>query len=209
MFGFFQKKTEKKEIDQLKHAVQTGFNNVKHDMNSLTKWIKHLDASDDLIGEGFKHEINDIHDEISRLNDEMENVKNLISVIGKQPLFKHEQTLFNKQTVDDSVLNTVQTGVQTLVLDNLTTNERAIIFTLLNSDLKLSYEDLAAMLGKNKATIRGQINSIKQKSNGLIEEVIGENNKKRVFIPEKTKELLLKKRKVRYRGKKSVKENEE
>jgi len=71
----------------------------------------------------------------------------------------------------------------------------------LNSDLKLSYEDLAAMLGKRKSTIRGQVNSIRQKSEGLIEEIVGENNKKRVFIPEKNKEILLKTRKVKSRNK--------
>jgi len=62
--------------------------------------------------------------------------------------------------------------------------------------MKLSYEDLSAMMGKSKATIRGQINSIKQKSEGLIEEQISENNKKRVFIPEEMREILLKTRKV-------------
>jgi predicted transcriptional regulator len=100
--------------------------------------------------------------------------------------------VFNKQTTFKGVSNSVQTGVQTVYLDNLSTTERAIIFVLLNSDMKLSYEDLAAMLGKTKATVRGQINSIKQKSEGLIEEIIGENNKKRVFVPEQTKNLLLK-----------------
>ncbi|MBS3080362.1 hypothetical protein J4221_02740 [Candidatus Pacearchaeota archaeon] len=207
MFGFFKKKVEKKEIEQLKQAVQTGFNSVKQDMNNLTKWIKHLDSRDNIIVKDFKQEIQNIHDDISRLNEDMENLKNMISVVGKRPLFKHEQTLFNKQTVVDGVLNTVQTGVQTLFLDRLTPNERVIVFTLLNSDMKLSYEDLAAMLGKNKATIRGQVNSIKQKSEGLIEEFIGGGNKKRVYIPENIKEMLIKKRKVRDGSRKRTKEN--
>ena len=111
--------------------------------------------------------------------------------------------MFNKQTAFKGVLNSVQTGVQTVFLENLSTTERAIIFVLLNSDMKLSHADLAAMLGKRKATIRGQINSIKQKSEGLIEEVTAENNKKRVFIPEKTKKLLLSKGKVRNKAKKA------
>jgi len=96
-------------------------------------------------------------------------------------------------------------------LDNLTATERAIIFILLNSDMRLSYEDVAAMMGKSKATIRGQMNTIKQKSEGLIEEQTSENGKKRVFIPEKTKEILLKTRKVRVKkGKKyqKIEDNE-
>ena len=121
----------------------------------------------------------------------------MISIVGNKEVFKQRQTVFNKQTGVVSVLNSVQTGVQTVFLDKLSTTERAIIFVLLNNDMKLSYEDLAAMLGKRRATIRGQINSIKQKSEGLIEEVISENNKKRVFIPERIKEALLKTQKTR------------
>jgi hypothetical protein len=68
---------------------------------------------------------------------------------------------------------------------------------LLNSDMKLSYEDLGAMMGKDPATVRGQINGVKQKCEGLIEEQIEKNNKKRLFIPEKLRNTLLKKVKVR------------
>jgi len=68
---------------------------------------------------------------------------------------------------------------------------------LLNSDLRLGYDDLAAMLGKERSTIRGHLNRIKQKSDGLIEETVEKNGKKRVFVPEEMKEKLLKKVKVR------------
>ena len=197
MFGFFRKKDEKKEIADLKQAVQTGFNSVKHDVGNLGVWIKHLDSSDSQM----KDEILELNNELSTIKDEIENLKNILSIVGDKQVFKQRQTVFNKQTVFKGVLNSVQTGVQTAFLDNLSTTERAIVFVLLNSDMKLSYEDLAAMLGKRKATIRGQINSIKQKSEGLIEELIGENNKKRVYVPEKVKEILLRKGKVREKSK--------
>jgi len=188
MFRFFSKKAEKEEVEQLKVAVQTGFNTVKQDINKTSTWIKHLNSTDS----GLKDEILDLQEELATVKDELENVKNMLSIVGNKEAFKRPQTVFNKQTSFKGVSNTVQTSVQTAFLDNLSTTERSIIFVLLNSDMKLSYEDLAAMLGKTKATVRGQINSIKQKSEGLIEEIIGENNKKRVFIPEKTKEILLK-----------------
>ena len=63
--------------------------------------------------------------------------------------------------------------------------------------MRLSYDDLAAMLGKERSTIRGQINSIKQKSESLIEENIEKNGRKRVYIPENMKEKIIKKTKVR------------
>jgi hypothetical protein len=67
--------------------------------------------------------------------------------------------------------------------------------------MKLSYEDIALLLGKDKSTIRGQINAIKQKSEGLIEEMSEKNGKKRVFIPEEIKQKLQKYAKVRSGGK--------
>lgn len=201
MFNFFTKKAEKKDLENLKVAVQTGFNSVKDDFSKTGSWIKHLNSTDS----GLKEDLSGIHEEISSIKEELENIKNMISIIGERPVFKQSQTVFNKQTPSKGVLNTVQTGVQTAFLDSLSTTERAIVFVLLNSaDMKLSYEDLAAMLGKRRATIRGQINAIKQKSEGLIEEIIGENNKKRVFIPEKTREILLKSGKVRVKDKKKA-----
>lgn len=193
MFGFFTKKAEKKELEELKQAVQTGFNSVKQDVNSLSIWVKHLDSSDS----GLKDDVLEVKDELSTVKEELEELKKMFSVVGEREVFKQQQTVFNKQTPFKGVLNTVQTGVQTVFLDNLSATERAIVFVLLNSDMKLSYEDLAAMLGKRKSTVRGQINSIRQKSEGLVEEIIGENNKKRVFIPDRAKEILLKSEKVK------------
>lgn len=201
MFNFFSKKADKKDFDKLKEAVQTGFDNVKDDFYKTSTWIKHLKTNE----ESLKDNVSDLHEEIASLREELENMKNIIAIVGNKQPFKQPQTVFNKQTGVDGVLNSVQTGVQTVILDNLSTTERAIIAVLLNSDMKLSYEDLAAMLGKRKATIRGQINAIKQKSESLIEEIIGENNKKRVFIPDKMKEVLLKTGKVSVRKKKEAK----
>jgi len=205
MLGFFTKKAEKEEVEQLKQAVQTGFNSAKQDIGNLGTWVKHLDSKDSKL----KEDIFELHEEIASMKEELENLKNILSIVGEKPVFKQKQTVFNKQTGVYGVLNSVQTGVQTALLDNLSTTERAIIFVLLNSEMKLSYEDLAAMLGKRKATIRGQINSIKQKSEGLVEEIVGENNKKRVYIPEKVKEVLLKAKKAKNRGKKQVENQDE
>ncbi|MGV8151822.1 MAG: hypothetical protein ACP5OG_01980 [Candidatus Nanoarchaeia archaeon] len=201
MFGFFRKKAQEDDFEQLKKGVQTGFNNVKQDVSSLSTWIKHLNSKD----EQFKQQFSQIKDEVLELREEIENLKNMLAIVSDGPLFKQKQTVFNKQTAFKPVLNTVQTAVQTVFLENLSATERAIVFVLLNSDMKLSYEDLAAMLGKNKATIRGQINTIKQKSEGLVEEQISEGNKKRVYIPEKIKEVLLKKMKNQENTKKTNK----
>ena len=197
MFGWFRKKTEKEDVERLRGAVQTGFGSVKQDISNISKWIKHLDEHK----ERHDDEISDIYEELSTIKSEIENVKNMIDILGDTKLFKQRQTVFNKQTAVQAVQTTVQTTVQSRFLDNFLNNlsvmERAIVWVLLNSELKLSYDDLAAMLGKERATVRGQLNSIKQKSVGLIAEQVESNNKKRFYVPEKIRGAMLKKVKVR------------
>ncbi len=207
MFEWLFKKREKNDdVERIERSVQTGFGSVKHDISNLSAWVKHLKEND----EEHSDEISDIYEELSSIRSELENVKNMIDILGNKKLFKQRQTVFNKQTAVQAVQTHVQTAVQSTFfdsfLDNLSITERAIVWVLLSSDLKLSYDDLAAMLGKERATIRGQLNHIKQKSEGLVEEQIESNNKKRFFIPEKIKGILLKKVKVRVKRDKKIKE---
>jgi hypothetical protein len=203
MFGWFARK---KEIDQIKEDTKVGFESVKKDINSVSGWIKHLDSEKNIQ----KKDLGEIREVLSTYQEEIDNLKNIVSILGdlkQKQAFKTPKQVFNKQTAVYDVQTAVQTGVQTPKLDQFSITERAILWVLLNSDLKLSYDDLAAMLGKEKSTIRGQINTIKQKSEGLLEEVIEKNGKKRVYIPEEIKENMLKKVKVRVKGaRKSKKE---
>jgi len=205
MFNWFSRKNDKKEIEDVKKEVRSSFSLVKNDMDKISKWINHLNENDDSINS----QLNDVKSEISNINDQVEQLKELISIvsddIGKQ-LFKTPKPVYHKQTAVEPVQTAVQTAVQTgnfYGISNLSITERAIIWVLANNELKLSYDDLAAMLGKTRSTIRGQINSIKQKSIGLIEEYTEKNGKKRVYIPEEMKEKILKKAKVRVDKKKN------
>lgn len=193
MFGWSIKKVKKEEFDEHKKAVQTALNNAKQDVLNLSKWIEHLDNKDS----GLKGDIEDVYEELSSVKNELEELKNLVSLSVNRGLLKQPQTAVGKQTAVYAVQTAVQTAVQADFLDRLSISERALVMILLNSDLKLSYEDLAAMMGKDSTTVRGQLNSIKQKCEGLIEEQIEKNNKKRLYIPERIREKLLKKVKVR------------
>jgi len=201
MFGWF---FGKKGVEKVKEDTRKGFESVKKDMNSISGWIRHLDSEKNLQ----KKEIEDLKDILSSIQNEVEGVKNIVSIMGEfktnKNIMKNKQ-LFNKQSAVYAVQTGVQTGVQTPKLDHFSITERAILWVLLNTDMKLSYDDLAAMLGKERSTIRGQINRIKQKSENLIEEVIEKNGKKRVFIPEDFKEKMLKKTKVRVKNNKKTK----
>jgi hypothetical protein len=197
MFSLFR---SKRRLDRIQEDTKKSFELVKKDISSVTGWIKHLDSEKNIQ----KKELDELKSNVSSINAEVEGLKNLISLIvdsgtnrSFKQSFKTNPRVFSKQTGVSPVQTDVQTSVQTLELNYFSITERAILLVLLNTDMKLSYEDLAAMLGKEKSTIRGQINSIKAKSESLIEETIGINGKKRIYISEKVKETLLKRAKVR------------
>ena len=206
MFGWLFKKEEKQAFEQHKGAVQTALNTVKQDMTNISKWIKHLDSQDLDI----KKDIEQVMDEISSIKNEIEEIKNMVNenkVIEIQPNIKQRQTAIVKQTPVYSNQTAVQTTVQAAFFTKLSASEKAIVGILLNTDMKLSYEDLAAMMSKDTATIRGQVNSIKQKCEGIIEEQIEKNGKKRLFVPENIQNLLLKRAKTSKKRRK-IEENE-
>jgi len=196
----------KKEIKKIKDETKNGFDSVKKDITSVSGWIKHLDSEKNLQ----KKDIAELRELLSSIKNDVEGLKNVIAVMNElktNRVFKTPQQVFKKQTSVYAVQTGVQTGVQTPNLNQFSVTERAILWVLLNSDMKLSYDDLAAMLGKERSTIRGQINTIKQKSE-IIEEEIEKNGKKRVFIPEEIKEKMLKKTKVRVSNNKNNRKDE-
>lgn len=198
MFWFF---SGKKEVERIKDETKKSFDSVKKDIEGVGEWIKHLDSHKEL----HKGDIIELKMELSTIKKDLEELREIISMISEfnsERVFKTPKQVFNKQTAVYPIQTAVQTAVQTPNLDQFSVSERAILWVLLNTDMKLSYDDIAAVLGKERTTIRGQINAIKQKSESIVEEITEKNGKKRVFIPEEIREKLLKKAKVRVRKKK-------
>ena len=208
MFGWLG---SNKMIKEVEDRTQEGFSSVKKDIDGVIKWIKHLDGQDKQLFDLFSG----LKDDLSSLKSDLEGLKEAFEMaVGEQKnkqVFKKLPVL-GKQTAVGVVEKTVQTAVQTGsfydILRGLSSNERLVVFTLMNSDMKLSYEDLALLLGKERSTVRGQINSVKQKSEGLIEEIVEKNGKKRVYVPEEIKEKLSKYAKVRVGGGKKPRKKE-
>ena len=205
MFGWFG---TGKKVEKLEHETRRSFSEVHKDFESVGKWVKHLNNNDkqlfDLISE--------LKRELASINDDLSGVKEALSVMNlaqeHKQLFKKTAVL-NKQEAVYDVVEPVQTAVQTGnfydILKGLSSNERLIVFTLMNAEMKLSYEDIARLLGKERATIRGQINAIKQKSEGLIQELTEPSGKKRVFVNEEVRNKLEKYAKVRVKEKQKYK----
>lgn len=202
----------KKEENKFHEETKKSFSAVKEDMKVIGQWIKHLDKQDKQVFES----LNELKKELSSIKLEMADARDSIEMMNEgektKQVFK-KLPVFGKQTAVEAVEKPVQTAVQTGniydIFKTLTTNERLLVFTLMNSDMKLSYEDLALLLGKERATIRGQVNAIKQKNECLLEELIEKNGKKRVFIPEEIREKLSKYAKVRGKKKNLNELNEE
>lgn len=194
MFGFFG---TRKKIERVEEDVKRSFENTRKDFAKVGSWIGHLDEK----SKNNSDEIRVLKEQLNAALDDIEDLKEAIALFGGR-LSKRTQTAVDKQTAVVDVQTPVQTAVQTGILDSLTVSERSIVLALLYSDMKLSYEDLSIMLGKDKSTIRGQINMIKQKSEGLIREYREPNGKKRVFIPEEIAKLITKSVKVRVKRKK-------
>lgn len=211
MFWIF---ANKKRVDDVREETRKGFESVKKDILSISEWIKHLDDKKTAVQTDVKElktVLSSIKEEIKELREIASTLDNLNINSDFKQTTKTNNHLFNRKTDVYNIQSPIQTTVQTLNtlnLDMFSITERAILGVLLNSDLKLSYEDLATLLGKEKSTIRGQINTIKSKSESLVMEIIEKNGKKRVYIPKELKERLLKKAKVRVKNSKKTEEDE-
>ncbi len=197
MFDWLFRKRRSEGHEETKQA----FNSVKSDMESVGKWIKHLDTQDKQLFDNLqqlKDDIATIKDELGSLREALEEISDSSEnkqVFEKTPVYDKQTAVLD---VEEAVQMPVQTGNILDILQNLSESERLLIGVLLNSqDMKLSYEDIALMLGKEKSTIRGQINTIKQKTDGLLEEITEKSGKKRVYIPLEMREKLVKYGKVR------------
>lgn len=184
--------TSKEDHEDLKGEVKQAFSGVKNDLKNASDWITHLNTRD----KHHQSSVEDLHDRLSTMEGEISEMKTFIAFFStkmSKQMFKQRQTGVYKQTAVEGVQTGVQTAVQSSFLHNLSVMERAIVWTLLNTDMRLSCEDMAVILNKERSTIRGQINSIRQKSEGLIEEILEKTGKKRFFIPEEVRETVFSK----------------
>lgn len=204
----------KNKVDKLEEDTRRSFSGVKEDFKQVSEWVQHLDEQDQKVFAA----IQQIKEDLATVRDEVAQTKEVISMVGAEHVFgqvSNRQTAVDKQTAVQGVQNAVQTAVQTAniydIFKSLSGNERLIIFTLMNSGdgMKMSYEDLALLLGKERSTIRGQINSIRQKCEGLIHEFSEKNGKKRVYVPAEIQAKLQKYAKVRAKKTKKDEKNSE
>lgn len=196
--GLFDWLFKKKGNENFEEEVKKSFSNVKKDISKVSKWISHFHDKH----RNHEEDFSKVLGRLEKLERDLDDVKNFVEFFVAENtsgpfkrqfkhLSKHPQTPVQTGGVQTPVQTVVQTPVQTGALKGLTSMERIVLFALLNSKEKLSYEDISLITGKDKSTVRGQINNVKQKNEGLISEVIEPSGKKRYYIDERMKERLL------------------
>src|SRR3989344_6230739 len=176
----------KKDIDEHKNHIKS----IKEDIERTAGWINHLHSK----SEYHESSVGEVKERLDSVEKDLEEIKMFISFFNSntaKQLSKQSYTVRDKQTAVDDVRIPVQTSVQSAFLRNLTSSERILVWVLLNTEMKLSCEDIAVLLNKDKSTVRGQVNNIKAKSEGLVKEVIENTGKKRFFVDGEMKDLLL------------------
>lgn len=206
LFDFWKKEDKiDKQLKSLHKNIGASFSNIKNDMETFSKWVTHLENHRD-----YHHSrIEKLEKKIDFLERALEEIKEGQTFVQTHSLSKHKQTAVRfkqtavgVQTGVGAVQTPVQTGIQTAnfsdryelvdILRSLTVMERVVLWTLLNTDLKMSYDDLSVLLGKDKSTLRGQITNIKRKSESLVSEFTEINGKKRFFVDENLRKVILK-----------------
>ncbi|MEK6906593.1 MAG: hypothetical protein AABW81_03155, partial [Nanoarchaeota archaeon] len=94
MFGWI---FGKKESEKIKEDTKKGFESVKKDIVSVSGWIKHLDSEKNLQ----QKEIEELKRVLSSVQNEIEGIKNVVSMFGElktNKVFKTNRQVFNKQT---------------------------------------------------------------------------------------------------------------
>ncbi|MFH1332180.1 MAG: hypothetical protein ABIH63_02745 [archaeon] len=201
VFGFFKKRDDAahEKIGDLNKKLGFSFTNLKKDMDAVNVWITHFTEKHE------KHEdrFENLHKRLDKIEGDMEEIKGVWTRVqtrvqtGVQTRVQRTDVRLKQMSVQTNTLEK---------LKNLSVMERGLIWILLNSDAKMSYEDLCMILGKNKSTLRGQITNIKLKSPDLVKEVVENDGTKRFYVEEKVKEEILKKpKKVEVQAKKRVK----
>jgi len=194
VFKLFKKKRLEvdKKFSDINDSLKNSFSKIKEDMFSLSSHVENL------------HDYKKNHSElIENLDSRIKILENFIEdVLTNQALVQTES--LSKQTQTNVRPKRTSVLVQTEVLESLkrlTPMERSLVWALLNTDLKLSYSDLARILGKDESTVRGQVSNIKRKTDSLVLEKSENNGQKRFYIEERVKNKIMKKYKVKTKKK--------
>jgi len=198
VFKFFRRKRGDvdKKVDSLNESMIDSFSKIKGDMEHVGRWINHFSGKHD----NHEKEIKQIYDRLSQIEGRLEDVWTRVRT-GVRTGKVSGRTRTDSRSKQMSVQENVDS------LRNLTMVERSVVWVLLNTDLKMGYDDLVVVLGKDKSTLRGQINNIKQKNESLIREIVENDGRKRFYIDEKIKNKVFKsvnKKRISVRNKQKV-----
>ena len=190
VWGFFRKKEAwiHERFESLHRHLGVSFSAIKKDMTEINRWLYAFQEQHKNHKKGYteiERRVREIEAILPSLLRDLEAMQTVVqTAVQNKQSYKQQQTNSRLgQTQDEPFMSQLR---------GLSITERAIVWVLLNTDLKYSYEDLKSALGKDESTLRGQINQIKKRCPHLIHEYAENSGKKRFFIDEKIKSELFK-----------------
>lgn len=203
-FLWFRKKEDNldEKFKDLHFGLKNSFSNIKKDFEHVISRVDHLHSKKD------EH-----HNKLDKLDKRLREIEVFFEMMKeKEAEFIHKGAL-SKQSVQTGRTGVVRTAVQTPVfqtgflgkLKSLTPTERNLVWSLVNTDLKLSYDDISVVIGKDKSTVRGLMNSVRRKYDDIVSEATEENGRKRFFIEEDIKSEVMRDFKHAQKAKKNGK----
>lgn len=193
MFFWLKKKDYNnlgEKFDNIHSSLHKSFLNVKMD-------VTHLIAKIDKINEDHimkKSEIEELNKRVNQIEQIIDHMFNQKTRVFGQP-FEVKQTNIGFKQPNSFIRTDNQMDRKgDKWTRNFTPMERTIINILLNTDMQLSYDDLSVMMGRDKSTIRGQMNNIKMKNELLVTEIVQKDGKKRFYVEDRLKSEILRER---------------
>ena len=203
-FLWFRKKEDNLDdkFNELHSGLKTSFSNIKRDFEHVISRVDHLHSKKD------EH-----HNKLDQLDKRLREIEVFFEIMKEKEGEILHKSMLSKQGVQTGQTGVVRTAVQTPVfqtgflgkLKSLTPTERNLVWSLINTDLKLSYDDISVVIGKDKSTVRGLMNSVRRKYDDIVSDVVEENGRKRFFIEEDIKSEVMKDFKHAQKAKKSGK----
>lgn len=188
-FWFFRDKRNETDPDTFSKKVKNSFINVKNDMQKILEWISFL-----------KINYEKSENRLSEIEKNLENMKirilNLEEDKNRAAVWTADQTAVQTAVQNWTAVRPKQTAVQKEVGDlekyfnGLTWREGELLSILLNTEREMDYNDLCEMVGRDQSTLRGQVNKIKIKYPGAIEETVTNKGKKSFSMNQELKEKI-------------------
>ncbi len=143
------------KFDNLHNSLHDSFSNIKRDVDTVNKWLGHFKNrhhEHDQKLELLSQRISTIEEFLEDIPDVWKGVQTAVQTGGVSKQLQTDSRPNNCPKLSKQLSKQYEEMTLIEKIRKLTIMERAVVWALVNTDLKLSYEDLGKALGKDKST---------------------------------------------------------